>query len=164
MNIHFDGLIDGAILFEPEPIWDDRGYFAEVLRFAEGLSWVQQNITMNILAGTLRGLHYQEAPHQETKLIRCIRGSIFDIQIDLRPESSTYQEWSCVELSEKNMLALLVPRGVAHGYQTLEPNTQVFYQVSEHYHPESAKTIKWNDPKYDIKWPLPVSAISEKDK
>ncbi|MHC4644436.1 MAG: dTDP-4-dehydrorhamnose 3,5-epimerase [Planctomycetota bacterium] len=161
----------GAFIIEMEPIRDTRGYFARAWckkEFEEhGLksSLVQANITFSREKGTLRGMHYQAAPYQEAKVVRCIKGAIFDVIIDLRPDSPTYREWISAELTENNCKMFYVPEDFAHGYQTLEQKTEVFYQVSQCYRPESEAGIRWNDPQFGIRWPLAENLIiSEKDK
>ena len=115
--------------------------------------------------GTLRGMHFQVEPFKETKIVRCLRGKIFDVIIDLRKESDTYKEWINVELDDKqNRKMLYIPEGFAHGFQTLEDDTEVFYQMSNWFSPEHAKGIKWNDEEFDIKWPIQNVIISDKDK
>jgi dTDP-4-dehydrorhamnose 3,5-epimerase len=109
-------------------------------------------------------MHFQTSPHQEAKLARCTAGSIYDVIIDLREDSPSFHQWTAVELSARNRLLLYVPEGFAHGFQTLEDNTDVAYQISEYYHPESARGLRWDDPAFGIKWPLPVSVISERDR
>jgi dTDP-4-dehydrorhamnose 3,5-epimerase len=162
--------LKGSFIIEPEKKEDERGYFARSFCqdefFSHGLkSEVKQcNISFNINAGTLRGMHYQLAPYQEAKLIRCTQGAIYDVIIDIRPDSPTYCQWMAIELSEENMKMLYVPEGFAHGFQTLEENTGVFYQMFEFYHPESATGIRWNDPVLNIFWPEAVRMISDRDK
>ncbi len=160
----------GAFLIDLEKREDERGFFARAWcekEFAEhGLATrlVQCNLSYNARAGTLRGMHYQVAPHEETKLVRCFRGAIFDVIIDLRRDSKTYKQWVGVELSEDNGRALYVPEGFAHGYQTLTPDAETFYQVSEFYAPEAERGVRWNDPAFDINWPeTPERVISQKD-
>jgi dTDP-4-dehydrorhamnose 3,5-epimerase len=160
----------GAYIVELEKRKDERGFFARAWcarEFRErGLAWqmVQANIAANRARGTLRGLHYQLAPHQEVKLVRCTKGAIFDVIIDLRPESDTYKQWLSVELTAQNNKLLYAPQGFAHGYQTLRDDTDVFYQVSEFYSPESERGIRWNDPAFSIQWPVTDSVvISAKD-
>ena len=161
--------LEGVFVIEPELIEDERGFFALSWlpeEFAErGLNprLAQCNISFNWLKGTLRGMHFQAAPHEEAKSVRCTRGAIFDVVVDLRPGSPTRYRWSAVELTAENRRMLYVPEGFAHGYQTLEDATEVFYQVSETYHPESARGLRWDDPRLDITWPLPVSRISARD-
>lgn len=162
--------LEGAYLVDLERIEDDRGFFARAWcerEFAEhGLdaTVVQCNLSFNHRRGTVRGMHYQAAPHQEVKLVRCIRGAIYDVIVDLRPDSATYGRWLGVELDQRNRRMLYVPKGFAHGYQTLEDETEVFYQVSEPYHPGSERGVRWNDPAIAIAWPVPVTEISSKDR
>src|SRR5205823_691274 len=113
--------------------------------------------------GTVRGMHYQIAPHEEAKLVRCTSGAIYDVIIDLRRDSPTWTQWFSVELTFQNRLIVYVPEGFAHGYQTLADDTEVFYQVSAYYHPESARGVRWDDPAFGIEWPLAIGAISERD-
>jgi dTDP-4-dehydrorhamnose 3,5-epimerase len=120
-------------------------------------------MSFNKKRGTLRGMHYQVAPHEEAKLVRCTKGSVYDVIIDLRPASPTYCQWVSVELSAENHRMLYIPEGFAHGFQTLEDNTEVFYQMSEFYHPESARGVRWDDPAFGIEWPVAVNMISLKD-
>ena len=158
-----------SFIITPDLIEDERGFFARTfcrLEFEEhGLNsdLVQCNISFNKTKGTLRGMHYQAAPHAEIKLVRCTAGTIYDVIVDMRQESPTFRQWLAVELSEKNRQLLYVPEGFAHGYQTLQPQTEVFYQVSASYHPASERGVRWNDPALGIKWPLPAIVISKKD-
>jgi dTDP-4-dehydrorhamnose 3,5-epimerase len=151
--------LKGAFLIDPEPHTDERGFFARIWccrEFREhGLdsSLVQCSISFNKRAGTLRGMHYQAAPHQETKLVRCTSGAIFDVIIDLRPRSPTLARHFSVVLSATNRKMLYVPPGFAHGFQTLEDDTEVVYQMSEYYRPEYARGVRWNDPAFAIEWP-----------
>ncbi|RJO61802.1 dTDP-4-dehydrorhamnose 3,5-epimerase [candidate division WS5 bacterium] len=163
--------LKGASIIHPERISDVRGFFARAWCINEfrirGLNTapVQSNISFNIRKGTLRGMHYQTAPFAETKLVRCTRGAIYDVIIDIRPESSTYMQWMGVELTMDNHSMLYVPEGFAHGYQTLTDNTEVFYQVSQLHAPECERGIRWNDPAFNIKWPdAGEGIISEKDR
>lgn len=148
---------------------DARGFFARGYcqrEFeAHGLEFrmVQANISRSTKKGTLRGLHYQVEPYMEAKLIRCIRGAFYDVIIDLRPESPTYLQWLGVELTEDNYRMLYVPEGFAHGFQTLVDNTEAFYQVSQFFAPQAEVGIRYNDPTFNIPWPLEVSIISQKD-
>lgn len=162
--------LKGAFIIEPELIEDERGFFARTWckkEFdARGLNsnLVQCNISFNRKKGTLRGMHYQVKPHAETKLVRCSSGSIYDVIIDLRRESPTYKKWFSVELSAHNRKALYIPEDFAHGFQTLEDNTEIFYQMSEFFHPESARGARWNDPEFGIEWPDATERIiSPKD-
>ena len=162
--------LQGAYIIEPEPIEDERGFFARtfcVREFeAHGLNphVAQCNISYNPKRGTLRGMHYQAAPHAEAKLVRCIRGAIYDVIIDLRPESPTFKEWVAVELTANNRRMLYVPEGFAHGFQTLGDDSEVFYQMSEYYHSECARGVRWNDPAFGIVWPEAVPVMSDRDK
>jgi len=152
-----------------EPIKDSRGSFARTWCarefLAQGLvnSFSQCSISSNHLKGTLRGLHYQAFPHEETKLVRCISGSIFDVIVDLRPNSAHFKQWFSVILSSTNKKALYVPAGFAHGFQTLANESELFYQIEGEYVPEASRGIIWNDASLNISWPLPVTAISAAD-
>jgi dTDP-4-dehydrorhamnose 3,5-epimerase len=160
----------GAYLVIPEPIPDQRGFFArswDVREFeAHHLETriVQCNISFNSKRGTVRGMHFQRPPHEEVKYVRCTQGAIFDVIVDLREDSPTRLRWEGVELTAENRFSLYVPRGFAHGYQTLQDDTEVTYQVSESYHPESEGALLWNDPALAIEWPISQVVISEKDR
>jgi dTDP-4-dehydrorhamnose 3,5-epimerase len=162
--------LQGAFIIEPELILDERGFFANTWSqeaFRErGLNsqLVQANLSLNKLGGTLRGLHYQVEPFREAKLVCCAVGSIFDVIVDLREESPTFHQWFGAELSSNNRRMLYVPENFAHGFQTLQDNTEVAYQMSEYYHPEAARGLRWDDPALGIEWPLEVTVISERDK
>ena len=163
--------IAGAVLIELELLADERGSFARTFAAEEfeahGLEArvVQCNTSTNVRAGTLRGLHYQVAPHAEAKLVRCVRGSIFDVVVDLRPESPTYCAWYGVELSASNGRELFIPTGLAHGFQTLEDDTEVLYQMSEAYSAEHARGVRWDDPAFGIEWPeTDARTISDRDR
>lgn len=162
--------LKGAFIIEPEPIHDERGFFARTWSQEEFLQrglnprMVQQNISLNTLRGTLRGMHFQVNPHQEAKLVRCTAGSIFDVLVDLREGSPTFHKWIGLELSSNNRRMLYVPEAFAHGFQTLEDNTEVAYQISEYYHPEAARGLRWDDPVLAIDWPLPATVVSQRDK
>ena len=161
--------LSGAYLVQLEPRIDARGAFARAFcarEFAaQGLmaSFMQANISTNLKAGTVRGLHFQNAPHREAKLVQCAKGSIYDVVVDIREESATYLRWTGVELSDSNGVMIYVPEGFAHGYQTLSDGANVLYLVNEFYTPEVEGGLRYNDPKLGIKWPLAVSDISEKD-
>lgn len=161
--------LKGAYLIEPEPIVDERGFFTRTFcrqQFQEkGLcSHLEQcSLSFNHKKGTLRGMHLQKAPHGETKIVRCTQGKIYDVIIDLRPESPTYKQWEGVILSADNRQMLYIPEEFAHGFQTLEDNTEVFYQISSPYVPSHASGVRWNDAAFGINWPLEVSVISLKD-
>ena len=163
-------IISGAFLIEPERREDERGFFARTWcrrEFEEhglDVQLVQCSISYNRTAGTLRGMHFQREPHAEAKLVRCTAGAIHDVILDLRPSSPTYLSWISVELTAANRLALYVPTGLAHGFQTLVDDAEVFYQISEFYHPESADGVRWDDPAFRIRWPLPHPILSSKDK
>ena len=159
----------GAFIVEPELLEDDRGFFARTWCKREfhsqgvNLEFVQCNISYNKKRGTLRGMHHQVAPHPEAKLIRCTAGVVYDVIIDLRPDSSTFKSWFSIELTAENRKMIYVPEGFSHGFMTLRDNTEVFYQMSEFYAPECARGIRWNDPAFGIKWPEDVKVISERD-
>jgi len=161
--------LKGAFVVEIEKLSDDRGFFARSScqkEFeAHGLTArvVQTNVSFNIKKGTMRGMHYQIAPHQECKLVRCTRGAIYDVIIDLRPESPTYKQWVGVELTADNYTMFFVPEDFAHGFITLADNTEITYQVSQFYTPGSEKGIRFDDPAFGIQWPQDVSVISDKD-
>jgi dTDP-4-dehydrorhamnose 3,5-epimerase len=163
--------LKGAWIIEPERLEDERGFFARTWcrdEFeARGLSpdFVQCNVSHNRRRGTVRGLHYQAAPHAEAKLVRCTRGAIFDVLVDLREGSDTYLNWTAAELTADNGKMVFAPEGVAHGFQTLDDDTEVFYQMSEPYHPESAGGVRWDDPRLAIAWPLSERCIvSDRDR
>jgi dTDP-4-dehydrorhamnose 3,5-epimerase len=161
--------IPGAWLIEPEKQEDHRGFFARAWcqreSAAHGLitAFVQSNISFNKRKGTLRGLHYQAPPHEETKLVRVTQGAIYDVILDLRRDSPTCRQWQAVELTAENYRMLYIPAGLAHGFQTLADNTEIFYQMSDFYLPDSARGIRWDDPALNITWPLPQPIISPKD-
>ena len=159
----------GVFVIEPVRSEDERGFFARTFSAAEfaalGLepAVAECSIAFNHARGTLRGLHYQVAPHQETKLVRCTRGTVWDVVADLRPDSPTYLGWQQVELSAENRLVLYVPGGCAHGYLTLEDACELQYQISEPYRLEAAAGARWNDPLLGIEWPEPPTVISPRD-
>jgi dTDP-4-dehydrorhamnose 3,5-epimerase len=161
----------GAYLLEPERVEDERGFFARTWCEREcaehGIEpprWVQCSVSFNARKGTLRGMHYQAAPHEETKLVRCTRGAIQDVLVDLREGSPTCRRWVAGTLSAENRHQFLIPPGVAHGFQTLEDGSEVFYQIAGWYHPASSRGVRWDDPALGIAWPLPVSVVSDKDR
>lgn len=162
--------VHGARLVEAEPHTDERGSFARAWcrrEFAEeglDVEFVQANVARTREAGTLRGLHYQEEPHAEAKLLRCTRGAVYDVMVDLRPGSPTYMEWAGVELTAESGDQVFVPAGCAHGYQTLRDDSEVFYLVSAFYAPEAEGGIRWDDPAFDVDWPAEPTEISEKDR
>jgi dTDP-4-dehydrorhamnose 3,5-epimerase len=162
--------LEGAYLIELKKIEDSRGFFARAFcqrEFEEhGLNprLVQCNISFNPESGTLRGMHYQRAPFGEVKLVRCTRGAIYDVIIDLRTDSTSYRQWQGLELSAANRRMLYVPEGFAHGYLSLTDASEVFYQVSEFYTPGSEAGIRWDDPAFAIRWPMEPRVISDKDR
>lgn len=161
--------LKGAYLIELDCLDDERGFFArsfcqrEFLEYGLNPKVVQCNISYNRKKGTLRGMHFQTNPYEETKIIRCTQGKIYDVIIDLRQKSSTYCLWESFELSAENRRMLYIPNGFAHGFQTLEDETEVFYQMSEFYHPECASGVRWNDSVFVIEWPIANPIISLKD-
>jgi dTDP-4-dehydrorhamnose 3,5-epimerase len=162
-------ILPGAHVIEIEKRGDDRGFFARIFcrnEFAQaGLvsSFVQVNNSLSRDVGTLRGMHYQLAPHSETKIVRCVRGALWDCIIDLRSDSPTFGRWFGETLSADNRKMMYVPKGFAHGLITLEPDTEAVYLVDEFYAPEFERGVRWNDPKFAIRWPLAPTVISEKD-
>lgn len=162
--------VEGASIIDVEPGVDERGYFARTFSIDEfkqhGLETtvVQSSIAFNLVRGTLRGLHYQAEPHGETKVLRCGRGSLFAVVADLRPESPTYLAVACVELRASDHRALYVPRGCACGYQTLDDETEIRYEISAPYVPGSERGVHYRDPMLDVPWPLPVSIMSDRDR
>jgi dTDP-4-dehydrorhamnose 3,5-epimerase len=161
--------LGGAYVIEPDPYIDERGLFARTFCAREfgdqGLTdtFVQCSVSWNARKGTLRGLHYQLPPTAEAKLVRCTAGSIWDVIVDLRPDSPTYLQSVGVELSAQNRRALYIPEMIAHGFQTLEDGAEVFYQMTAFHAPDLAAGLRYSDPKLGILWPLPVATISEKD-
>ena len=161
--------LKGAFVIDPERLEDERGFFARTWcqrEFrAHGLevNLVQCSLSYNKEKGTLRGMHYQAPPYEEVRLVRCTRGAIYDVIIDLRPDSHTFKQWTGVELTAGNYHSLYVPQGFAHGFLTLEDNTEVFYQMSEFYVSEYARGIRWNDSAFGIHWPIHAEIISERD-
>jgi len=162
--------IKDAYTIDPELIADERGYFTRSFCKEEfnnhGIETdiVQCNISSNKKKGTLRGIHYQIPPFAETKIVSCTQGSIYDVIVDLRKDSPTFCSWQAEVLSANSHRMIYIPKGCAHGFQTLEDHCIVYYQMGEYYHPECAKGIRWNDPLFGITWPDPVMIISEKDK
>jgi len=161
--------LKGAFIIDIEPREDERGFFArswcEDEFKSHGLNphLAQCNISFNKKRGTLRGMHYQVAPFAEAKLVRCTMGAVYDVIIDMQPDSPTFKQWISVELTAENRRALYVPENFAHGFQTLRDNTEVFYQMSEFYHPECARGVRWNDVAFEIVWPILDVVISEND-
>jgi dTDP-4-dehydrorhamnose 3,5-epimerase len=158
-------VLNGVYVIEPERFEDERGFFAPSFSEREfearGLAsrFVENNISYNRRRGTLRGLHYQMAPHGQAKLVRCTRGSIFDVAVDLRPASPTFRQWVGVELTADNRRMFYIPGNMGHGFQTLEDDTEVFYQVSTAFRPDASSGLRWDDPAFGIEWPLPDERI-----
>jgi dTDP-4-dehydrorhamnose 3,5-epimerase len=169
MKFHATKLKD-AMLIDLERRGDDRGFFARTFCVdefaAHGLptNFVQQNTSYSANKGTLRGMHFQRAPHGEDKLIRCLRGAIVDIIIDLRPASPTFRKWEAFELNDENKRQLLVPNGFAHGFQAVSDHAEVTYLVSAKYTPSAESGVRWNDPAFGIAWPLEPTDMTDKDR
>lgn len=161
--------IAGAWIIDIEPLRDERGFFARTWcqreLAAQGLEtdFAQDSISYNKKKGTTRGLHFQRAPHDEIKIVRCTQGAIFDVIVDIRPDSPTFRQWLGIELTAANHRALYIPKGCAHGFQTLADETEVYYQISAFYVPEAAAGYRYDDAAFGVVWPLPVSIISEND-
>lgn len=159
-----------AYVIELEAMVDERGFFARSWCAQEfrlhGLNpnVAQCSVSFNARRGTLRGMHYQNEPYPEAKLVRCCSGAIYDVVLDLRPTSATYCKWFAVELTAANRKMLYVPEGFAHGFQTLADDTEVFYQISESYRPECARGVRWDDPQFGIEWPIRDPIISQRDR
>lgn len=162
--------LGGVYVVETERHADERGFFARTFcrdEFAArslDARVAQCSVSFNLRRATLRGMHYQAAPYAEAKLVRCTMGAVFDVVVDLRPESQTFKRWFGVELSAANRRALYIPEGFAHGFLTLEDETEVFYQISEFYHPECSRGVRWDDAAFAIAWPFEPRVISERDR
>jgi len=162
--------LKGAYVLELKRLTDERGFFArsycknEFEAYGLNTNAVQANLSHNHQKGTLRGMHMQNAPFGETKLVRCTKGAIFDVIVDLRGESDTYRQWFGVELNAENFTMLYIPEGFAHGFITLEDDTDVSYQVTEFYNPSAEQGFLWNDPAFNIQWPMQPQVISDKDR
>jgi dTDP-4-dehydrorhamnose 3,5-epimerase len=162
--------LSGLYVIRSDPMQDDRGFFMrtcceETLRKANlNTDWVQENLSYNKLRGTLRGLHYQQAPCQEIKLVHCVHGKVFDVMVDLRPDSETYKQWYDVELTAENGISVYIPEGFAHGFQTLTDDATVYYHMSQQYKSEFSQGINYSDPSIGINWPMDIINISERDK
>jgi dTDP-4-dehydrorhamnose 3,5-epimerase len=163
--------VSGARVIDPEPRGDERGFFArlwcqdEFRRAGLTAEFRQCNSSFSVHRGTLRGLHYQAAPFEEVKLVRCVRGAVFDVVVDVRQGSPTFGRWFGIELTADNRRMLYVPGGCAHGYLTMEDGSEVEYPVSEPYHPEAERGIRWNDPAFRVEWPdVGTLTMSDKDK
>jgi len=161
--------IPGTFVIDLEPREDDRGFFARTWcqrEFEEhdlDSNLSQCSISVNKKRGTLRGMHYQAAPHEEAKLVRCTKGAIYDVVLDLRSDSPTFKQWISEELTAQNHRALFIPKGCAHGFQTLEDDTEVLYLISVFYVPDSARGVRCDDPAFAITWPIEEKILSEKD-
>jgi dTDP-4-dehydrorhamnose 3,5-epimerase len=162
--------LPGVWLVDIEPRVDERGLFArtvcteEFARHGLDAAFVQSSVSVNRRRSTLRGIHFQAAPHAEIKLVRCTRGAVFDVAVDLRPDSPTYRRWTGAEISAENHRAIYIPKGVAHGFQTLTDETELLYQMTVPYHAESSRGYRWDDPAFAIAWPDPVGPVmNERD-
>jgi dTDP-4-dehydrorhamnose 3,5-epimerase len=162
--------LNGVFLIDPEPVRDERGMFTRTWCQREfeahglSISWVQSSISVNTQKGTMRGLHYQSAPNEEVKLVRCTAGVIYDVIVDLRPASATYCHYVGITLSADNRRAVYIPKCCAHGFLTLEQNSEVSYHMSEFHVQASARGYRWDDPAFKIAWPAPILVMSEKDR
>jgi len=161
--------VEEAWLIDIEPREDERGFFARIWcrheLGAQGLDTgiAQESISQNRRRGTLRGFHFQRAPHDESKIVHCTRGAIYDVILDLRPHSPTFLQWRAVELTAENHRAIYIPRGCAHAFQTLGDDAEVAYRISTFYAPQAAGGFRYDDPAFGVAWPLPVSVISQRD-
>lgn len=167
----YDTSLNGAYLIEHEPFCDERGFFSRSFCINEfhknGLEcfYMQTNLSYNEKKGTLRGMHFQKTPYEETKIVSCIKGSLYDVIVDLRPDSSSFKKWASFVLSGDNPASLYIPKGFAHGFMTLENDTFIHYSMSQIYMPDFATGIRWNDPAFAIDWPtIDNITISDKDK
>jgi dTDP-4-dehydrorhamnose 3,5-epimerase len=165
-----DSHIGGVYVVRGEPVIDDRGYFMRIFdadefaRRGVDPTLAQCGVSFNSARFTLRGMHYQEAPHEESKLVRCIRGSAFDVAVDLRRDSPTYLQSFCIELHAGGPDSVLIPPGCAHGFLTLEPDTELLYQIGTPYAPHHATGVRWDDPAFGIEWPSSPAVISDRDR
>ncbi len=161
--------LDGVLKVEMSPVRDERGFFARTFCADEFSShglpghFEQSSLSCNDLAGTLRGLHFQAEPNAEAKFVRCVRGAVFDVVVDLRPRSPSFRRWIGETLSAENGVALYVPPGFAHGFQTLENHSDVLYQITPAHRPGHGAGVRWDDPAFDIAWPMRPTAISDRD-
>ena len=162
--------LKGAYTIELEPFSDERGQFVrtwcrdEFRRHGIDAEFTQSAVSINTQRGTMRGMHWQAAPHEEAKLVRCARGAIYDVIIDLQPGSPTFRQWAGFTLTPRSQLMLYIPKGFAHGFQTLLDDSEVTYQLSAAHAPESARGLRYDDPALGIDWPLPISRISDRDR
>jgi len=161
--------LEGAWLIDIEPREDERGFFArtwcqqELAGQGLDIEIAQESLSFNRRRGTVRGLHFQRSPHEETKIVRCTRGAIFDVIVDLKPRSPNYLRWQGFELTAENRRAIYIPKGFAHGFQTLTDDAEIAYQISAFYAPEAAGGYRYDDAAFDVAWPLPVTVISGRD-
>lgn len=161
--------IEGAWTIDLEPHADIRGFFArswcrrELIEHGLDSEIAQESISYNRVSGTVRGMHFQREPHEETKIVRCIRGAIFDVMVDLRPKSPSFLQWVGIELTAQNRRGVYIPKGVAHGFQTLTNDTEIVYQISAFHEPGAAEGCRYDEPAFRIVWPLPVSVVSDRD-
>ena len=161
--------LSGAYIIEIERIEDKRGFFARTLDVKQfeqmkiETKILQSSISFNKKRGTLRGMHYQVEPYEESKFVRCTKGKIFDVILDLRKNSKTFKKWISIELSDSNHKIMYIPKGFAHGFQTLEDNSEVYYEMTQIFNQKYSKGIRWNDPFFKIKWPIETKIMSEKD-
>jgi len=162
--------LQGVYLVQPEPNKDERGHFSRIFCAVEfkklGIAsqFEQDSLSFNLKKGTFRGMHFQKHPYAESKLVRCARGSAFDVVLDLRPDSKTFLKWQGFDLSAQSAFAVFIPPGCAHGFQTLEDNTELHYKITPTYQPGYSSGVRWNDPSFNIKLPLPISMIAERDR
>jgi len=162
--------IAGVFVLEPERLGDDRGFFTRIWCHTESAEHgvdphvVQCNLSFNPHKGTLRGMHYQRVPHEETKVVRCTMGAVFDVAIDLRRDSPTFKQWVGAPLTADNREMLVIPPGCAHGYLTLAANSEVTYQMSTYYAPAHGAGVRWNDPAFGVRWPGDVAVIADRDR
>jgi dTDP-4-dehydrorhamnose 3,5-epimerase len=162
--------LGGVFILELEKLSDKRGFFArswckrELGERGLNTDLAQCSVSFNHKKGTLRGMHYQVAPHEESKIVRCTKGAIYDVVIDLRAESNTFTQWLALELNAENRRMLYIPYGMAHGFQTLQDDTEVFYQISEYHAPEYARGVRWDDPAFNIQWPPGERILSSRDR
>lgn len=161
--------IEGLFIIKAEKKYDERGFFARTFCINEftlnnlNTQYVQCSVSFNKQKGTLRGMHYQVFPYEEEKIVTCIKGKIYDVVLDLRKDSKTFNKWFGIVLEENEHTSLYIPKGLAHGFLTLENNTEILYQISNYYNPEYSRGIRYDDPLFNIKWPREINIISEKD-
>ena len=167
--IFTESKLKGVCLIEPEPVTDNRGFFARTFcreAFTERgmrIDFAQCSVSFNRSKGTLRGMHYQVEPYREAKVVRCTMGALYDVVVDMRPDSPTFRQWASFELSAENRHLVYVPEGFAHGFLTREDNTEVFYMITEFYHRKAARGVRWDDPAFGIEWPDEVRVLSDRD-